>query len=218
MADLPSTISLGSGDLKTLCDVDIKILSESLKWTQRRTSKVAVVMLPDLPTLQWHHAREEFMGNELLGRRPDVKGAMVGGGEGRRAWVVWTRDWAEVEGELLGRLYVLRLVVEGEEEEKKDGEERGGEEERTKKIAALLHAAVKEAAEWKLKEVQIWNPSEAVVEGAKIGFDEGDIEVIEREVENVCCLQWVGGDYEAKFGDTTFQDVTWVGNERFGWL
>ena len=35
--------------------------------SRKAGSKTAVALIPDLETMQWHHAREEFVGQEVHG-------------------------------------------------------------------------------------------------------------------------------------------------------
>ena len=55
--------ALYAADLANLCDLDEKLLHRRLtKW---RGPNTAVALVCDYPTIQWHHAREEFVANEL---------------------------------------------------------------------------------------------------------------------------------------------------------
>ena len=73
--------------------------------------------MPDAETLSWHHAREEFVANELYGKSPEVKGAIVGTEEGKRVWCVWMRTWynSDPQKSKGNSLNILRLVVEDPE-------------------------------------------------------------------------------------------------------
>ncbi|KAI9665512.1 MAG: hypothetical protein M1831_001654 [Alyxoria varia] len=78
---------------------------------------VTIALVPDLATIRWHHAREDFVAEELFGKDciPEVKGAIVEIVEGqstattrsegdrdfqepsstrtRRVWAIWNRLW-----------------------------------------------------------------------------------------------------------------------------
>ena len=82
---------------------------------------------------------------------------------------------------------------------------------------AIMQVAQREAAGWRVEDVQMWNPSplvRALVEKAKV---EGGFETVERDVESIPSLMWYGsGTQEGMQGGRT-EDVEWVGNEKFGW-
>jgi acyl-CoA reductase-like NAD-dependent aldehyde dehydrogenase len=73
------------------------------------------------------------------------------------------------------------------------------------RIAALLAAARREAAEWGLEAVEAWNPGAATLEAARVL--DASVDVCEREEEAIPSLRWKAA------GD----DVVWLGNEKYGW-
>lgn len=114
-------------DLEELCATDVAAVKKSLE-SRPKGSNAAVALLPHIDTIRWHHAREDFVGNEVQGRAPKVKGAMVGTEKGKRVWCYWTRMWynsnpAEAKG---NTLHILRLVIEdGTWEETTNGHSNG---------------------------------------------------------------------------------------------
>ncbi|MCJ1290132.1 hypothetical protein MMC34_001668 [Xylographa carneopallida] len=187
---------LYANDLGALCEADEKLLMRRMGRWGAGGVDTRVAFVPDEETMAWHHAREEFATREVLGRWPDVKGAMVEGREGR-VWAIWTRTFgAEEEGNVL---HVLRMVVEGDEE---DEEQEGTW--RVEAAAEVLRAAQREAGRWAMKTVEVWNPEGVVVEAARRIL--GEVEVVEREEESITSLMWYGEG-----------EVEWVGNEKYGW-
>ena len=126
--------------------------------------KTRVALVPDLITMQWHHAREEFAGREMLGRYPNVKGAHADCEDSCHVWCIWTRTFGNTEAG--NTLNILRFVIEGEDitvrhELKAENDLTDLESTNQAKIdgaAAVLHAAQVEAAKWNMMDVQIWNP------------------------------------------------------------
>lgn len=213
---------LRAEDLPALCAADEEGLRRRLA---RRAAKgsspsaaAVVALVPDLATIGWHHAREEFVAAELFGpsrKPPEVKGALVqlpdgkdGSAAGsRRAWCYWTRVWSkENSAEDPNVLHILRLVVEGEDE---DGEQ-GGNEEVVEAVAKLFRATRREARDWGMREVWLWNPAEFAVTAAKRAMDGEGVKVVDREEESITSLRWYGApEMEGK--------VEWICNEKYGW-
>ena len=72
-------------------------------------------------------------------------------------------------------------------------------------VAALLAVAQREAAEWNLEAVEVWNPDGATVEAARLLH--APVEVCHREEESIPSLRW----------KAAADDVVWLGNEKYGW-
>lgn len=180
-----------------------------------QSSQTQVTFIPDLQTYQWHHAREEFVAKELLGRVPVVKGAKVGTEPGKRVWCVWTRTFGDHEAENV--LHILRLAIEGETESKRPkkrfegklGDLNASSSEQVLAAASVLYMAQREAAEWKMQQVWLWNPTPWTMLAARELHP--SVRIIERETESITSLRWHG--VEPKVG----LDVEWVTNEKYGW-
>ena len=71
-------------------------------------------MLPDHDTISWHHARENYVGEQLHGSVPIVKGAIVGTKVGKRVWCYFNRVWynPNPKDSKENTLHILRLVIE----------------------------------------------------------------------------------------------------------
>lgn len=169
----------------------------------------AVALVPDVETVQWHHAREEFVGQEVYGKVPQVKGAIVGEEVGKRVWCYWTRVWHNDDvGMVKGNTtHILRLVVEDDVL----GSQTDGESERHREaIAALLAFAQREAEEWKTEHVELWSPSASAVAAAQM-LDK-TAKVIDRASESIASLLWYPGQEGA-----AADHIEWISNEKYAW-
>jgi hypothetical protein len=211
-SSLPKARPLYSADLAELCALDEKLLRSSLQETMKQSSKVMVGLIPDVETIKWHHAREEFVGFEFTKRMPEVKGAMVGEEIGKRVWCYWTRMFynSDPKSRHDNTLHILRLVVESEGTI--DWEVNPPSAEQMKilepSIAALFAAAQEEADKWNMQDVWLWNPNSVTVKAAQ-SLDTST-EVIHRDDESICSLRWYGDEKE-------LNNVVWVENEKYGW-
>ena len=209
-AGLPSVRKLKSEDLSDLCTVDEKLIRNRLS-KSTEANRSAVTLLPDIRQIRWHHAREEFVANELLDRVPVIKGAVTGE-PGSRVWCYWTRVWTNPQEEAPNTLHILRLVVEDESfsdfiPASLEGVAKKQDSTIAKSIAALFAAAQPEAAQWGMREVQIWNPTSTTL--AAVQMIDPKAKVEHREEESITSLQW--------YGEGTWENVDWVCNEKYSW-
>lgn len=171
-------------------------------------------MPPDADTMQWHHAREELVGMEVHGKTPKVKGAIIGA-EGKRVWCYWTRMFynsnpTEAKG---NTLHILRLVIEDDNWEQSASRDMNGNSDdhsHDTAIAALMAAAQKEAEEWKMEHVEIWNPSNATVSAAR--RLDPNVKVTDRDTESIASLQWF-----PEHDGPVAEKIDWISNEKYGW-
>ncbi|KAF2869838.1 hypothetical protein BDV95DRAFT_497347 [Massariosphaeria phaeospora] len=204
-------------DLASLCEIDEALIRKTLN-SRAKDQKAAVAFIPDIETIQWHHAREDFVGRELHGKAPKVRGAIVGTEQGKRIWCYWTRMWYNQDPkESAGNtLHILRLVVEDgghsswEGTGAKQGNGSSNDDERDAAIAALFLMAQQQAEEWKMEHVEAWNPSSAVLAAAQMLDPEA--QVVERDRDSIASLRW----YPHHEGPVA-GSIDWVGNEKFGW-
>jgi hypothetical protein len=179
-----------------------------------------VALIPTVDTLRWHHAREEFVSNELYGLKPLVKGAMVGD-KPHRAWVVWVRYWYNPDRTAReeNTLNILRLVLEDDprfawEDSCLNGETNGVGSNHVPAIAALLLAAQREAQQWNMNEVEVWNPTSSTIAAARM-LQPG-VSKTQRDHESIASLKWYGSSPSAADGPVADQ-IDWIGNEKYGW-
>ena len=203
---------LEAKEIPELCSQDEALLRKQLSALDSH-SRSAVALVPDARTFRWHHAREEFVGEELRGKLPAAKGAIVDGPPGSRVWAIWTRVWSNPKEESPNTLHILRLVTEDEsysdfKPATADVVEKLKNSSVARSIAAIFQAAQREAAQWDMKQVAIWNPTSATLAAAKL--IDPNASVTHRETDSIASLQWHGctGSWE---------DVDWIKNEKYGW-
>ncbi|KAF2638078.1 hypothetical protein P280DRAFT_90491 [Massarina eburnea CBS 473.64] len=214
---LPAARPLYAEDLAELCEIDEALIRRSLE-ARPKGSNTAVAQMPDIDTIRWHHAREDFVGTELHGKKPTIKGAMVGAEKGKRVWAYWTRVWYnENPQEARGNtLHILRLVVEDEGHSSWEGsgtthtDENSTDHSHDAAIAALLLMAQREAEEWKLEDVEAWNPSSATLAAAQ--KLEPSAKLVQRDQASIASLMW----YPPHEGAVA-EKIDWIGNEKYGW-
>ncbi|KAL9075758.1 MAG: hypothetical protein Q9161_001510 [Pseudevernia consocians] len=210
---LPGVRPLRADDLEELCSLDERILRVEIA-RDVPPKKTRVALIPDLKTMQWHHAREEFAGREMLGREPDIKGAHAECEDGSQVWCIWTRTFGSTETG--NTLNILRFFIEGEKNTVRNESQTGHDlpdlesihQARLQGAAAVLHAAQVEAASWDMKDVQIWNPSALVVLAAR--QIEPSTKLVHRDDESIASLRW-HGEPEDRL------KLEWVGNEKYAW-
>ena len=189
-------------DLKELCDFDVDMITKDL--ASAKDGKTHVALVPDHVQISWHHDREDFMCSQLFGKKPEVKGAIIGE-KGHRVWAVWTRNYyGSLEAKSGNTLHVLRLVFEDI-----DSPDAASLAEQSKKVKAVLEVAQAQAAEWKTVHVELWNPTpylQKVVDAT--GLENGKVE---REASSIASLMWYGE------GSGKVDEIEWVGNEKYGW-
>lgn len=194
--------ALYAQDLAKLCALDESLIRARLSRWRHPTTAVALVC--DHPTIQWHHAREDFVANELYGKKPQIKGA-VAEVDGQRVWCIWTRVWANEDPQRSegNTMHILRLVIED------DNLDYDGTDHSPAHIAgivAVLRFAQQQAREWHMHEVELWNPQPRSLLAAQ-RLDSA-AEVIHRDHESVTSLKWYGDEED---------EVQWLENEKYGW-
>lgn len=214
---LPAARPLYEEDLAELCKIDEELIRKSLQ-SRPKGSNTAVALVPNVANIKWHHAREDFVGVELHGKAPKVKGAIVGTEKGKRVWCYWTRMWynsdpTQAKG---NTLHILRLVLEDGSDASWEGHgthhaDKGAKDRsHDAAIAALLHMAKQQAEEWKMENVEAWNPSSATLAAAKrLDPDAG---LVDRDMESIASLRW----YPQHEGPVA-ESIDWIGNEKYGW-
>jgi len=199
-------------DLEKLCQEDEVMVRRSMETDSK--GKTRMIIIPDVDHMRWHHGKEEFGGEKLFGKQPQIKGAMVGE-LGNRIWVIWTHRFynhPDLESSQ-NKLYILRLVIENQKTSPRledPSYDAGKLELQAAQLKRVLEAAQNEAAEWKLRQVQLWDPSLLVQDL----IDRAGMEhrIVDREHESISSLLWFGEN--GIEGDS----VEWVANEYYAWL
>ena len=196
------TRPLRSRDLPELCRRDKELLKQKITKFAQTSPDTRVALIPSAQIMDWHHAREDFLAKEILGRTPEIRGAIVAPSNEKAVWVLWTRLFQKNPDE--NSLQILRIVVEDEDGTSEEPSSTGS----VQNVAACLAAAQEEAAAWGVNTIELWNPSATVQAGVRM-LRPG-VELIHREEYSVACLNWYGD----KPGTN---NVEWVANEKFGW-
>ncbi|KAF2433901.1 hypothetical protein EJ08DRAFT_582822 [Tothia fuscella] len=214
---MPQARPLYAEDLPELCAID----EQRIRRTMLKASsghRTAVAIIPDIDIINWHHSREEFVGRELHGKVPKIKGAIVGSIPGKRVWCYWTRMFynEDPKATFENTLHILRLVIEEQGifdwEKESHNISKKAMAEYIPAIGALFRLAQEEAKEWMMEDVWLWNPTEATIDAVKAV--EPEAKVIDRDAESIASLMWYG----EKNGDGLVCDyVDWLGNEKYGW-
>ncbi|KAK3487498.1 uncharacterized protein B0T23DRAFT_207950 [Neurospora hispaniola] len=223
----PNLSPISYHTLPPLCTLDTThLLTQTLpRLARSNPSKTHVALLPDLDCLLWHLLREDFMTQHIFQRTPSVRGAIYScpNRNGQRVWAVWTRSYYRgLESESIegNHMHILRFVMEGvedlgnEESLKKVTEDPETEKYLVEAFRAILAVAQREAAEWRVQDVQMWNPSPLVSRLVEKAGIEGGYEMVERDMDSIPSLMWYGA--EGMEGGRT-EDVEWVANEKYGW-
>lgn len=208
--DVQGARLLYAADLAELCAVDEALIRERLQ-ARPRGSNTAFALIPDVATMQWHHAREEFVGAQVCGREPKVKGAIAGTEKGKRMWMYWTRVWSsnnpqESRG---NTLHVLRLVSEGNDHSTEKDEQVGNTDSEAM-IMSLLAVAQDEAKKWNMEQVELWNPSPVTLAAAQRLCPTA--KRVEREEESIPSMRW-----HAKRDGPLAESIEWMCNEKYAW-
>ena len=184
-------------EIADLCAEDQATLFNCLRSFD--SSKKRFIVVPDHRTMLWHHRKENYICQKLFGRHPNVKGAMASEA-GARVWAIWTRGfYGPVDDPGSGnKLHVLRLVA------KHSNPENLGRQ--IECLKAVLQAAQREAEDWRLGVVEIWNPDErtrVLIEQMRIEY-----RYVERQHEGIPSLMLFGDDRG---------DVEWIVSEKHAW-
>ncbi|KAF3924003.1 hypothetical protein ABW21_db0203877 [Orbilia brochopaga] len=221
---LPSSVSVSAvagrvkqiakGDLKALCAVDCNHIRRYVAKTPFREGiKARCVQLPVVEVMDWHHAREEYIGPYVTNKTPSVKGAWVPltntaeyppreGSEGLdSAWVIWTHDFA------LKKLLFLRLHVPPVTSTNQDSVSAA--------LRALIVAAAVEAQAWSFDEIISWNPDDLTMDAVKNVFGEESYDLVHREKDSIASLMWY--DRESGGEEVEPENIEWLFNEKCGW-
>ncbi|KAL8780797.1 MAG: hypothetical protein Q9213_006298 [Squamulea squamosa] len=202
------------GDIVNLCRTDEANMRFNMARSPSPYPAIRVALIPDAATMQWHHAREEFLAKVLCGKRPIYKGAMAETSDRRKTWCMWTRTFGKRQDEKV--LNILRLFIEGESDFDQpasngafDNIQDHPEQALVEATAAILQAAQVEASNWGMSSIQFWNPSPISLLAAR--HLDPSVEIIDRHNESLASLRWHG---EAMPDGAK---IDWVSSEKYGW-
>ncbi|KAH6680520.1 hypothetical protein B0J14DRAFT_471613 [Halenospora varia] len=206
----PSQILLGpfvkhirEKDLERLCQRDESMIRKALS-NPGEGIGTRVTIVPDLDHMLWHISKENFACERLFGKVPAAKGA-IAGDPGNQIWAIWTHRYYERPGaeNHNNKLYILRLVIEAYDPAASPSSDQ------VKYLKTVLQAAQAEAAEWKLDQIELWDPAPVVQKLiAQIGIE---YLLVEREHESIASAMWC---------DEVRSDgivPKWINNEHYAW-
>ncbi|KXH61957.1 hypothetical protein CSAL01_00963 [Colletotrichum salicis] len=184
-------------DLEGLCFRDETMIRDDM--TMPSVSRKRVMILPDLDHMLWHIHKEDFATKHIFDNGSETKGA-IAGVPGKQVWGIWVRRYYRHPHHHGGEdaddpnvLYILRLVIEGDETANKtrEGNSTAPMEEYAEQAAvlkAVMQAAQAEAADWRLDQVQLWDPSPM----ARSLLDQSDLNaiVVERHTHSIATVLW----------------------------
>jgi hypothetical protein len=180
-------------DLPSLCAKDTDAMVQSFRKI-RDKEKTHIAFTPSYAQVAWHLARTEYMSKILLGVVPQFKGAIT---QSTNSWIYWDHDLRPCE------LTIIRIATI----------DRSNTEQVFSEVTQLLEAAVKEAAEWKLPKIGIWNPDTIVTAALKeVGERQnGTLDILfeDREDHAIPSLRWRE--------DKSLDSVVWDSNEYYAW-
>ncbi|EXJ94097.1 hypothetical protein A1O1_02490 [Capronia coronata CBS 617.96] len=193
---LPAVNDLCVADLRDIPTIDyIEQRLQRLSDSEPGITHVAI--RPDLEHFQWHFGREDYIHQALGKAQPQIKGAI---NRDTGIALIWHRVYAANPKDW--RLNILHAVVPPSVETSKDAQA---------VLAALLLRAQLEAHAWELAGgVEVWDPSDLVIAAAQAlrKEEQGKVEVITRDKNNIPSLRWAAG------GD---EELRWVANEQYAW-
>lgn len=210
--------TLKSQDLDELCRTDELSIRKAMK--EPSSSKTRVAIIPNADHMAWHHLREDFICTKIFGKAPHIKGA-IAGRPGQRVWAIWTRSYGgSIASSAHNTLHILRFVIEDDTaastvslQAPDTAADQKSLDDMAAKVEAVLQIARKEAAEWKLSHVELWNPTALVLE--LVGRIEGDHKTVDRALfdsdQSIPALLWFGD------GKGGVEELEWIGNEKYGW-
>ncbi|KAL2127207.1 hypothetical protein VTI74DRAFT_11108 [Chaetomium olivicolor] len=193
--DTERVMLLRDGEIPALCERDVAAVKEQFRrLAEAEDGKTHVTFLPTTEQLTWHFARDAYVCKTLRDREVVNRGAKTVDGA---SWIYWDHDLREK------KLKILRIVIRQEDSAVK----------KTEDVKMLLVAALKEAKDWKLAKVLVWNPGKDIsVVATELWHDLGpEVQVVfdEREDGSIPSLRWKGGK--------ELEDVVWECNEYFAW-
>ncbi|RCI10421.1 hypothetical protein L249_4413 [Ophiocordyceps polyrhachis-furcata BCC 54312] len=177
---------------------------------------IRLALIPDLATLQWHFARQDFLAAHIdsLPRLPGepVRGALYEDGDESRVWALWTvksepsrRQQAETN-----KLELLRLSYP----------ESISQPQLQTAVEAVIGSAVSQSRRWLCTSIQVWNPDERL-RPILDSMTHLQPELVDREDSSIASLLWLGGQDgcggKGPGAEEEEVHVDWIANDKFGW-
>lgn len=190
---------LRKDDIAQICSLDVSLMqAEVIKRPLGKGIAVRAAVLPGYDLALWYFGSEEYTGKIATGKSPEIKGAKAGD-----VAIYWIHEFKRRQ------LMILRVV---DLKIRSNDDSTLTEENRVQSLASVLAAGVKEAKEWDLGAVVVWNPDEGVKKAAEIlGRDMDGVKPVvwERDTDNFPALRWKQEDNAGK--------VEWWCVEKYTW-
>ena len=189
-------------NVSMVAELDEKTLRKQIAAAPRDPHKVRAALLPDHDVLAWHMERETNMFNYILDRAPTVRGAMYTppGQPNSRVSATWAGNlYGGKEKPQDNVLVILKFTVE---------DDAMSDEEMSRAIRAIMGVAQRNAEEFLIAKIEMWNPDERT-ERLVNQMPDLQAKLVVRETSKIASLRW--------FGEGTVSDVEWVANEMFEW-
>ena len=203
--DNPSVVRLLSANdvRESMCNEHVaeKERNALQKDSEKSPKKAIVAIVPDFDHYEWHWAREEFYA-QRLGRFPSIKGAGVDQEHADHGvYCTWNRSFGDTPEH--NTLFILHWVYN-------EPISPSDEKSTINAISAILQRARREAHEWNMSTVELWNPSPLIRKAAAL-IDPIAAQLVHREESSICSLKWHG------FDEGLGNDVEWRWNEKYAW-
>jgi GNAT superfamily N-acetyltransferase len=204
-------VSLLTGpEIAALCDRDTQAMKQRFDSLAAGAVKdggsTHVAFVPSYAQFSWHFARDAYVARAVLKREMRFSGAATADGT---AWLCWDHDVREK------KLKILRIVVAADSSppSSSSSPSEAWEKRATANVKALLEAALREAHDWGLPKVLIWEPDSRISNVATDLWREHGphLQVVfdERESGSIPSLRWRGGK--------EIPGLVWESNEYYAW-
>lgn len=108
-------------------------------------------------------------------------------------------------------LHLLRISIESDAaaavSSDASAQQSDNKEAEVQAIAAILHEAQRQAREWNMEHVELWNPDPRALEAAKQIVP--SLDIVHREKSSIASLKWYGAD--------SADGLVWTENEKYEW-
>ena len=158
----PLTQELAEDDLAELCNRDEAIIRARMARLADGVNK-QITILSELDQMLWRIEKEQFATEQLFGKTPRAKGA-IAGPLGSQVWT--NRYYGHPNAESPGNiLYILQFVDEGYDSANTPPSIKNKHlqttlpDKQASCLVAVLEYARAEAAEWRLNQLRLWEPS-----------------------------------------------------------
>ncbi|KAI9151552.1 Lysine acetyltransferase [Paramyrothecium foliicola] len=191
-----ASVSLLTGDqVSALCDKDISALEKKFETlAELKDGNTHIAFVPSFTQCSWHFARDAYVARVVLQREPQYSGAATADGA---SWLYWDHDVREK------KLKILRIVLT----------ETDSPEKQTADARALLEAALREASDWGIPTVLVWDPNHHVTTATTDIWRESGPKLHlvfdERESGSIPSLRWRNGQ--------EISNLKWEANEYYAW-